>query len=158
MFYNGYHYIEWILIKRERQRNKQWLTDVYSDPSFCNSAAFMKNPWAKHFLHKIGKIIRKSLQPIDDTTSLISFPLLPSTWWWWCHSHKTFLGTPFSHRYRTAVSWPQSLSSCFSDWWSFPYTIPTKTEAKQELSLSLHSYFHKIEQNIPIFITSCAKI
>lgn len=26
------------------RRQKQTLTDVYSDPSFCNSAAFMKNP------------------------------------------------------------------------------------------------------------------
>lgn len=26
------------------RRQKQRLTDVYSDPSFCNSAAFMKNP------------------------------------------------------------------------------------------------------------------
>lgn len=32
------------------RRQKQRLTDVYSDPSFCNSAAFMKNPYAKHFL------------------------------------------------------------------------------------------------------------
>lgn len=32
------------------RRQKQGLTDVYSDPSFCNSAAFMKNPYAKHFL------------------------------------------------------------------------------------------------------------
>lgn len=121
-----------------------------------------QHSWRIHepsiFCIKHGKTIRKLLQSIDDTTSLISFPLLPSTWWWRCHSHKTFLGTPFSHRYRTAVSWPQSLSSCFSDWWSFPYTIPTTTEVKEELSLSLHSYFHKIEQNIPIFITSCAKI